>query len=349
MQLIYKPKDLAAEVAYNDLLTWLDARGVPLQFGALTVLNRGTYGWVTFAERAECADAAAVARFYSRVGMLLCLTYALEGTDCHYENLIASGEHPLLIDHETLFHHRVPEETTDEMRASAFSAALEKTSESVLRVGLLPGWRIGKDKKIVYDVSGLGAYGEQLVPFRSIRLKYPNSDAMKMSLEQGQLPLERNVPMLNGVPAQLEEHVEQVLNGFRAMYDFLLIQRDTLLTPESPLQAFRHANVRFVFRATQVYGSLLKQVTQPAYLFDGAEYSLFLEQIAQAHVQMETRPSCYPMLASERAGLYQLDVPFFTADRQRRSAARPPPQPSPVADRGGGRNTHRELLRGPQF
>ncbi|RPI60166.1 MAG: type 2 lantipeptide synthetase LanM, partial [Planctomycetaceae bacterium] len=219
----------------------------------------------------------------------------------------------LLIDHETLFHHRVPEEATDEIRATALFRALEKTGESVLRVGLLPGWRIGKDKKIVYDVSGLGAFGEQLVPFRNIRLKHPNTDAMNMWLEQGQLKPEGNVPMVNGAPARLEEQVEQVAHGFRAMYDFLLAQRDALLAPDSPWQAFRHANVRFVFRATQVYGSLLKQAAQPAYLFDGAEYSLFLERIARAHVQVETKPSCYPLLASERAGLYQLDIPCFAA------------------------------------
>ncbi|MBN1994407.1 MAG: type 2 lantipeptide synthetase LanM family protein [Anaerolineae bacterium] len=313
LQLIYKPKDLAAEAAYNDLLTWLNARGAPLELRPLIVLNRGEYGWVTFAEHAACEDEAALQRFYARVGMLLCLTYALEGTDCHYENLIACGEQPILIDHETLFHHRVPEEVTDEVRATAIFKALGKTGESVLRVGLLPGWRIGKDKKIVYDVSGLGAFGEQLVPFRSVRLKYANTDAMNMSLEHGQLKPEGNVPMLNGAPARLEEHVEQVVNGFRAMYDFLLAQRDALLAPDSPLQAFRRANVRFIFRATQVYGSLLKQAIQPAYLFDGAEYSLFLERIARAHVQIETKPSCYPMLASERIGLYQLDIPFFVA------------------------------------
>ena len=40
-------------------------------------------------------------RFYRRQGALLALLYALEATDFHAENLIASGEFPVLIDLET--------------------------------------------------------------------------------------------------------------------------------------------------------------------------------------------------------------------------------------------------------
>ena len=313
LHLIYKPKDLAAEAAYNALLEWLNARGAPMELRALTVLNRETYGWVTFAEHSECADADAVGRYYYRVGMLLALTYALEGTDCHLENLIASGEHPVLIDNETLFHHRVPEETSQETKNSALFAAYEKMDGSVLRVGLLPGWRVGKDRKVAYDSSGLGAFGDQIVPFRNLRVTHPNTDAMQMSLQQGHMRQQANVPMLNGAPARLEEHVEQVKNGFRDMYDFLLTQRDALLAQDSPLYLFRHAKVRFIFRSTQIYASLLKQAQQPVYLRDGAEYSLYLERIARAHVQVENKPACFPLLASERAGLARNDIPFFAA------------------------------------
>ena len=43
-------------------------------------------------------------RFYHRQGALLALLYVLDGTDMHYENLIAVGEQPVLVDVETLFH-----------------------------------------------------------------------------------------------------------------------------------------------------------------------------------------------------------------------------------------------------
>jgi len=313
LHLVYKPKDLATEVAFNEFLRWINARSGLLELLPLTVLNHGTHGWVTFAEHTSCADAAAVARYYQRVGMLLALMYALEATDCHYENLIAAGENPVLIDHETLFHHRVPEETNEELRESAIVRAVEEVSNSVMRIGLLPGWTVAKDKRVVYDASGLGGYGGQRVPFHRPRFSHPNTDGIELKLETGTLQKNPNIPEVDGAPAQLEDYKDEIVKGFRAMYEFLLAQRGVLLEPNGPLSDFRQAEVRFVFRATQVYASLQRQAQQPAFLRDGALYSIYLERLARAFLQLDNKPSSYPLLAAERHDLAQLDTPFFTA------------------------------------
>src|SRR3712207_8377597 len=65
-------------------------------------------------------------RYYERAGMLLCLFYVLEGTDCHYENIIASGEYPVLIDTETLMHHRARETVPQDENAQ--TEALDRKS-----------------------------------------------------------------------------------------------------------------------------------------------------------------------------------------------------------------------------
>lgn len=313
LHLVYKPKDLGTEVAFNDLLKWINARSGLLDLRPLTVLNRGTHGWVTFAEHTECADEDAVAHYYRRVGMLLALTYALEATDCHYENLIASGEQPVLVDHETLFHHRVPEETDADLQNDALLRAVEDLGNSVLRVGLLPGWMLGKDKRVVYDASGLGAIGGQQVPFRRPRLVNPNTDAMELKFESGKLPATHNLPLLNGTPVPLDNYISDIVAGFRELYRFLLDHPDALLAEDGPLAVFKQEQVRFVFRATQVYGSLLRQAQQPALLRDGADYSIYLERLGRAHLQLDHKPTCYPLLAAERADMARLDTPFFTA------------------------------------
>lgn len=313
LHLVYKPKDLGTEVAFNDLLKWINARSGLLELRALTVLNRGSHGWVTFAEQTECADEDAVARYYRRVGMLLALTYALEATDCHYENLIASGEQPVLVDHETLFHHRVPEETDADLQNDALLRAVEDLGNSVLRVGLLPGWMVGKDRRVVYDASGLGAIGGQQVPFRRPRLVNPNTDALELKFESGQLPTTHNLPSLNGTPVPLDNYISEIVTGFRELYRFLLDYRDALLAADGPLAVFKQEQVRFVFRATQVYGSLLRQAQQPALLRDGADYSIYLERLTRAHLQLDHQPRCFPLLAAERSDMARLDTPFFTA------------------------------------
>src|SRR5262249_35989067 len=98
LQVVYKPKPLAVDVHVQELLTWVNARGDHPPFRTLTILDRGTHGWVEFVAAHGCTSTEEVRRFYERQGGYLALLYALEATDFHYENLIAAGEHPVLID-----------------------------------------------------------------------------------------------------------------------------------------------------------------------------------------------------------------------------------------------------------
>ena len=89
-------------------------------------------------------------RFYHRQGALLALLYVLDGTDMHYENLIAVGEQPVLVDVETLFHpSHAPAGALS--RDPAYRALLS----SVYRTALLPLLVSGEHG--VADMSGLVA------------------------------------------------------------------------------------------------------------------------------------------------------------------------------------------------
>ena len=96
-RVVYKPRSLTIERHFQDLLQWLNQRGFEPAFRTLRVLERGDHGWVEFVTRQDCLDDAALQRFYRRQGGYLALLYALGATDSHYENLIAAGEHPVLL------------------------------------------------------------------------------------------------------------------------------------------------------------------------------------------------------------------------------------------------------------
>src|SRR5262249_14693 len=106
-QLVYKPKPLAVDMHFQQLLPWLNGHGDPPPFRILKVLERGSYGWVEFVAVQGCASAAEVRRFYERQGGYLALLYALEAIDFHSENLVAAGEGPVLLDLEALFHPHI--------------------------------------------------------------------------------------------------------------------------------------------------------------------------------------------------------------------------------------------------
>ena len=106
VQVVYKPWPMAVDVHFQELLTWLNDRGNHPPFHTLTILDRGTYGWVEFVAAQSCSSVGEIRRFYERQGGYLALLYALEAVDFRFENLIAAGEHPVLIDLDTLFHAR---------------------------------------------------------------------------------------------------------------------------------------------------------------------------------------------------------------------------------------------------
>ena len=91
--------------------------------------------------------------------------------------------------------------------------------------------------------------------------------------------------MLHDAPLRLQEHGPQVVEGFRRMYRFLLHHRDELLAA-SPLRELAGEQVRFVFRATRVYGFILRKVRHRRYLRDGADRSIQLSNSGW--------PRCHP-------------------------------------------------------
>jgi len=130
-QLIYKPKSLAIDLHFQELLQWLNQHGAEPPLQTLNVINKGAYGWSAYVQARDCASQAEVQRFYERQGAYLALLYVLDATDFHHENLIAAGEHPILIDLETLFHPRIAWE--DAVFADA--PAQEALAHSVYRIG----------------------------------------------------------------------------------------------------------------------------------------------------------------------------------------------------------------------
>src|SRR5579884_157328 len=309
--LVYKPKDLGGEAAYNRLLAWLNARGAPLPLRTLAVVNRGTHGWVEFAEQRPCRSPDEARRYYQRAGMLLALVWVLEGTDCHYENVVASGEQPLLVDAETLLHPRAAEEPS--YRTQAEVLASDWLARSVLRTGLLPAWELGPDGRVAYDVSGLGGGGDQAVPFRAARWEGVNTDRMALAHVPTRLEAAQNVPLLDSAPARLEDYGADLVAGFRAMYQLLLDQREALLGPDSPLPVLAHQPVRFLHRTTAVYGSILHQLHDPQYLRDGLDRGIQLELLARALLPFEQPPRLWPLLAAEQEAMEREDIPFFTS------------------------------------
>ena len=312
LKLVYKPKDLGLEVAFSELLGWCNQNSQLLELKAIRLLNCNGYGWAEFIEHRPCVDLAAAERFYERAGMLLCLLYILRATDCHCENLIASGEHLFLIDTETLLH---PEPKPMELSletAKLDTTAIREFIDSVLRTGLLPRWEFNADRTIAYDMSGLGSSNWPEEPRTVARWRNINTDTMHLRYEKVATNIMKNIQRLGEDILSPNEYQKEISIGFERMYRFILSCRDQLLATDGPLSNMRDKQVRFVFRNTRVYVDIQRNALRPECLKNGVDHSIEMEYLCRAFIVTQNKPNAWPICHAELKAMEQLDVPFFS-------------------------------------
>ena len=304
-QIVYKPKSMAVDVHFQELLLWLNGRGCSPPLRTLNILDCATHGWVEYVEYQPCDTEEQVENFYRRLGLYLALLYAINASDFHLENLIAAGEHPLLIDLETLFN---PEFNRLDER-DAFQLAQRAMIESVLVAGMLPQRMWSGEDFGGLDISGLGGAAGQLTPDRLPRADASGTDEMHYVREYLELTGEANRPMLNGVEISALDHVEEVVGGFKEMVRLLLDNRDELLARGGPLERFDHDEIRVLIRPTRTYDQLLFESFHPDVLHDGLDRDLLLDRL---WLVLSDRPFMAPVIVAEQTELQQGDIPVFT-------------------------------------
>lgn len=298
-QLIYKPRPLDLHGHFNELVDWLnDKTGLGLR--TVQLLRRPGYGWLGFVPHTPCADLSAVRRFYHRQGALLALLYVLDGTDMHYENLIADGDQPVLVDVETLFHPSPA--TVGVLSHDPAHAALRS---SVYRTALLPLLLTGEHG--VTDMSGLGGDAGEVAPRSTVDWADPGLDSMHLVRRPGRTRGGRNRPRLDDVPMDPRDHEIALLTGFRASYEAIARHSRELLGPDGMLARCAADEIRYVPRPTATYVALLDESTHPDALRDADGRSRLLDLLWDAD------PRQRRLVQFELADLWAGDVPLFMA------------------------------------
>ncbi|MFI9010670.1 type 2 lanthipeptide synthetase LanM family protein [Actinosynnema sp. NPDC053489] len=296
-RVVYKPRPVALHRAFTELVAWLDGHtGLGLRLPR--VLVRPEHGWVEYVEHRPCADVAEVSRFYQRLGALLALLYAVDGTDVHYENLIAAGDQPVLVDVETVFHPNV---------AAPPDPAVAALARSVHRTAVLP--RVLLAEHGALDVGGLGGDHGDRPPTEGVAWLHPGTDRMRLVRRPAPMPPARNRPVLDGREAEPADYQGALLAGFGVGYDALRDHRAELLGPDGLLGRFADLPVRFVPRMTQLYATLLDESTHPDVLRGAADRQDVLDVLWD---DAEADELVRALVPHEVRDLWAGDVPLFT-------------------------------------
>jgi type 2 lantibiotic biosynthesis protein LanM len=294
LRLVYKPRSLRLDKHFQDLLSWINAQGITPQLRPLTIIDRDCYGWCEFVTSTGCTSKEEITRFYERQGSYLAILYLLDATDIHAENLLAVGEHPVLVDLESLFHARLLHESNNGMN-------------SVLRIGLLPTREFkGKESQGI-DISGMaGGQQGQLTPMMMPVLLDTGTDLVHVGHDFVEIPAKQNRPMLNGHTVEVHHYEQHILHGFTQMYRLFLAQRATL--QNSLLPSFAQDKVRLIIRPTQVYLTLLHGGLHPDCLQNALERDLLLDHLWDT---VSLRSYLKAFIKAEQHELLQGDIPLF--------------------------------------
>ncbi len=308
LQLIYKPKPLGISVKFQELIVWLNKNGLPISQRPIKISDHENYGWVEFIQPISCQSEKEIKRFYWRQGSHLALLYLLNAVDFHYENLIAHGEYPILVDLEALFHNDINMPREKDVENSAYFKAWQILNQSVLRVGLLPQPVFSKDGRKSFDMSGLGGSDGQVLPFTNPMLQAVHTDEMRYENKHGKLMGGSNLPELKKQSVDATLFTEDIVAGFKETFDLIIRKKDKLAVK---VEGFANVSVRQVLRMTRQYGMLLQESYHPDYLRNGISRDMLFDKLwAQVAV---SHPFLRVAVPSEHHDLLFGDIPFFSA------------------------------------
>ncbi|HZR41594.1 MAG TPA: type 2 lanthipeptide synthetase LanM family protein, partial [Ktedonobacteraceae bacterium] len=307
LQLLYKPRSLAIDAHFQELLEWLNKQDVQPAFRTIGIINRGSHGWSEFVRAQSCTSRKEVERFYERQGSYLALLYALNATDMHVENVIASGEHPILVDLEALFHPRVGGNDPTQ----PYNPGMQAMDQSVFRVGLLPHRIWSNQEGSGVDLSGFGGQAGQMTPYPLPRWEAARTDQMRLVRQPAQIPVKQNRPQLNGNDVDILDYRQQIIASFTRMYRFLQAQtqRQPSELISNILPRFAHDEVRLLLRPSQRYATLLTEGFHPDLLRDALARDRFFDQLWR---EVELRPYLSKVIVAECRDLQRGDIPIFT-------------------------------------
>lgn len=304
-EVVYKPRSLSSDAQFQRFLSWANGKGLSHRLRTMTCLDRGDHGWTEVVTAGACDGEGAWRRFYHRQGSLLALLYVLGANDMHAENLIAAGEHPVVVDLETL---NQPGGLPGGIRAEteADAAAGEAAANSVLTVGLLPRRVPGSRQGGPADLSGLGWTPGQRGPLPVPVIRDPRTDTMRVELAAPMLPMPAHVP--RGDPSvRVLDHAADVIAGFTQAYTLCQDHRAELIGTQ--LAGFADGRTRVVVRGTAWYAAVLRMAFHPDVLRDGLDRDALFDRVWRDELGTPVKAAC---AEHERADLWRNAIPIFT-------------------------------------
>lgn len=296
VEILYKPHSMENEKVFYDLLEWFGEKVGVTQY-TYPFISKKSYSWSVRVDYLTCETEQQLKKYYSRLGVQLFLAYFLGTKDLHYENIIASGEYPVLIDLEVLVSILGARE-----RKTVTNEIYHQLSQSVLYTGLLPFYYWNQDGKGI-NSSAISGIGGQKYPFKVPVIINQKTSDMKIEY---QYPITKNVQNLATLNDRFCEpylYKKEIMEGFGNAYRQALSQKAEL---HSQLKRIENIQNRVLVADTQRYGMMLSSSYHPSLLRDGADREVFLYSMLTGRKEQDIQ-----IVKSEIKSMLDGDIPYF--------------------------------------
>lgn len=300
---VYKPRPVRAEAAFFEIVEWVNDNSSAPNLPTLRCVTADDRGWVEWVDSEPCSEQSGVSRYYRRAGALVCLMYALNFTDCHYENLIAAGDSPVVVDLETV---GKPDPTPEEFPLTDLKS--EIYLDSCIRTGALPTHTPDSD---IDNTGGFEGDATRITGIEQPVFTDRNTDDMSLHFEEFQ-PLDRqNLPRLDGREQQPAAYGDEIRDGFTQMYRFLLDSRESF--GELVSDTLSGVTIRLIVRSSELYDKVRLPLRNSTFLRNGATFGSRVEILAKLFVRQygEIDKSLWQLYRGERWSLWNFDLPRF--------------------------------------
>lgn len=301
-KLIYKPRNIDTTNSYNSFINWVNYK-LNTNLKTFKCVSCKDYGWLEFVTYEAVNTPEELQEYYYRAGVLLAVTLLLGSKDCHYENVIASGQNPVLIDHETIIQPVLSKQsirTWDEQHKIPPFSVLE----SMLIVNQATG--------ITSEHVGYGIKGNIEVMDLEKKVVNPNSINSKREARFIFRKLvKKNIPIYRDTPVFVANYRNHFVDGFSSAYDMFMDSREELMSRNSPIRFFENLKIRYVWRPTFVYFRILKYLRRAHFMSSIEVYRSKLYELMSKAYQKENLKHYERILESEMRQLLDGDVPLF--------------------------------------
>lgn len=288
MKLILKPRNAKNEEILSQCLAVVNKNfSNNIHISIPKYLSSEEHSWHQCIDYEDCKTKEDVYQFYYNIGALICWMYALNGTDIHFENIIAKGKVPYIVDNECIFNKIEPDKGS--LEYSVISSYITPPLVGAIGEAQICGIGvINQEQKVIGDPTfirkNIGDY--QIKKNISTIPNYYNRPNLKKGIHSENIKTKIAEGFEDTWHLLKEKTVQSELFKVVAQHDSLII--------------------RNLHRATRDYGDILNIANHPRYLTNFYDRKMIISCTAHSKNIDEQ------ILKAEFSSLMNGFIPYFT-------------------------------------